>query len=176
VDLAARLEAHDLELGARHVPVLTEGVIPIDRTLADPLFWAKRLPSGLPNVCDDCATCASSSRFEMTAKFVTFFGHGRAEVTVRRSPHTRCAQSPRLNSRGSETIGIEVVRTIRLSSRVKARREAIGFLDIHRTRDYAARRLIASPTRPIETNNAVLGSGIAATIAAPQAWWTWVVG
>ena len=94
MDLAARLEAHDLELGARHVPVLTEGVIPIDRTLADPLFWAKRLPSGLPNVCDDCATCASSSRFEMTAKFVTFLGtvgrrlqfEGRLTPDVRSRP------------------------------------------------------------------------------------------
>jgi hypothetical protein len=83
---------------------------------------------------------------------------------------------PLLNSRGSETVGIEVEPTNRLSSRVNAGREAIGISGIRRTCDYAARRLIASPARPSDNNNAVLGSGMAATIAVPQAWWTWVVG
>ncbi len=34
--LEARLDAHNQELGPRRFPVLVEGVIPIDRTLADP--------------------------------------------------------------------------------------------------------------------------------------------
>ena len=35
-ELQALLDAHDRALGPRHFPVLIEGAIPVDRTLADP--------------------------------------------------------------------------------------------------------------------------------------------